>query len=56
MELALSTGFIALEEQEMYAIEGGNDVTYYIGYGVGTVVALVYDAMVVVRALYTGSF
>ena len=56
MELALSTGFVVLNENEMYSIEGGNDVAYYVGVGVGVVLGIVYDAVLVYRALVTGSW
>ena len=57
MELALSNGFTCLAEEELYLIDGGEEsIAYYIGYGVGVVLGLVYDAMVIVRALYYGSF
>ncbi len=57
MELALSNGFTCLAEEELYLIDGGEEsIAYYIGYGVGVVLGIVYDAMVIVRAIYTGSF
>ena len=57
MELALSNGFTCLAEEELYLVDGGDEgIEYYIGYGIGVVLGIVYDAMVIVRAIYTGSF
>ena len=56
MEMSLSNGFTSLMDEELYIIEGGNEIAYDIGYGVGVVLGLIYDAAVIVRAVYTGSF
>ena len=57
MELALSNGFTCLAEEELYLIDGGEEsIAYYIGYGVGVVLGLVYDAMLIYKAVTTGSW
>ena len=44
-----------LSNDELFVVDGG-DVLYDIGYGVGVALGLVYDAMLILRAVYYGSF
>ena len=53
--LTTNNMFSELSNDELLMIEGG-DIPYDIGYGIGVIIGILYDAADIMRAVYTGSF